>query len=278
MGKSDPPNAGTPPRGDESFAALFEGSQASNTRPRRFRRGDRLEVKVVALGRDAVFVDLGGKQEGFIDGAEVLGSDGKFTVSVGTALSCAVVRDDGERVQLSPVIVRAPVTESSIDVGNGETVTIPRARSGPLLIEGAHVRGTVSGVERYGVFVQIAGTQGRNGRGLVHVAETGTPRNADLHKLFTVGMEVEAKILAIQEDGKIRLSFKALSADAEREDFEAYNKARDAGAPEDEAIKAAGGGDKAGPGKGQPKADKPRPAPVPKTLGTLGDLLAKRRT
>jgi small subunit ribosomal protein S1 len=264
MGNSDPPN--------ESFASLFEGSQASNTRPRRFRRGDRLEVKVVALGRDAVFVDLGGKQEGFIDGAELLGSDGKISVSVGTSLSCVVARDDGERVQLTPVFVRAPVSDSSIDVGNGETVSIPRARSGPLLVEGAHVRGTVSGVERYGVFVQITGTQGRSGRGLVHVAETGTPRNADLHKLFTVGMEVEAKILAIQEDGKIRLSFKALSADAEREDFDAYNKARDAGAPEDDAIKAAGG-DKGS----KPKADKPRPPPVPKTLGTLGDLLAKRR-
>jgi len=262
MPKSDPPN--------ESFAALFEGSQTGRVRPRRFRRGDRVDVKVVAVGRDAVFVDLGEKQEGFIDGAEVLGADGKFSVSVGTSLSCAVVRDDGERVQLSPIFVRTPVAESSIDVGGGETVSIPRARSGPLLIEGAHVRGTISGIERYGVFVQITGTQGRSGRGLVHVAETGAPRNADLNKLYTVGAEVEAKILAIQEDGKIRLSFKALSADAEREDFEAYNKTRDGGDQEATADVA-----KADGSKGKPP--KPRPPPVPKTLGTLGDLLAKRR-
>ena len=62
---------------------------------------------------------------------------------------------------------------------------------------------TDASVERYGVFMQINGTQGRHGRGLVPVAETGTPRGADLRKAFPVGMEVEAKILAMLEDPEI---------------------------------------------------------------------------
>lgn len=251
---------------NDSFAALFESSQAGATRPRRHRRGDRLDVTVVALGRDAVFVDLGGKQEGYFDRSAVLLPNGKLSVDVGTTVQAIVVEADGERVKLSPVAVRTPSEAGRIEAG-GEIVAIPRAPGGPLLVEGAHVRGAVTGVERYGVFLQIAGTQGRHGRGLIPTAETATPRGADLRKLFPVGMELEAKILAIQEDGKIRLSIKALGEDVERREFESYKEDRDA---------AAGAAAEApAPGGGAPK--KPAKPPAPRSLGTLGDLLAKRR-
>lgn len=250
---------------DESFAALFESSQQGQKRPRP-RRGDRLEVRVVAVSRDAVFVDIGGKQEGYFDRVDLLGPDGKLLVEEGTNVSAVVVDSDGERVKLSPVIVRAAASESLIQ--DGDTVfAIPRAKSGPLLLEGAHVRGTVTGVERYGVFVQIAGTQGRNGRGLVPTAETGTPRGTDLKKQFAVGAEVEAKILAIKEDGKISLSFKALSLDAERADYEAF--ASSSTRPE-----AGAEGGQPAPGQAKPGPNKPKGKPEPRNFGTLGDLLS----
>jgi small subunit ribosomal protein S1 len=249
---------------DESFAALFETTQQGRARPRP-RRGDRLEVRVVAFSKDAVFVDLGGKQEGFFDRVELLAQDGSLMVKEGATVSAIVVDSDGERVKLSPVFVRTAPAESLIEDG-GEVVAIPRAKSGPLLVEGAHVRGAVTGVERYGVFVQIAGTQGRSGRGLVPTAETATPRGADLKKLFTVGQEVEAKILAIQEDGKIRLSFKALTLDAERAEFEAFR-----GQSDSATAPAAEGADKAKKGE---KSE--RKKPEPRNFGTLGDLFKKR--
>ncbi|NUP04597.1 MAG: S1 RNA-binding domain-containing protein [Polyangiaceae bacterium] len=257
------------PKGsDDSFAALFENTQTKG-RPKRLRRGDRLDVKVVALGRDAIFVDLGGKQEGFFDRVEALGRDGQLMVDVGTTVQAIVVEADGERIKLSPVFVRAAETPSVIPEA-GEGVAIPRAKAGPLLVEGAHVRGTVTGVERYGVFVQLQGTQGRHGRGLVPTAETNTPRGADLRKQFPVGSEVEAKILAIAEDGKIRLSFKALTEDAERSEFEAYQQGRTESTTELIPPPT----DK--PPKPGDKPAKPKPKPEPRSLGTLGDLLKKR--
>lgn len=256
---------------EDSFAALFESTQTGSTRPRRYRRGERLDVKVVAIGKDAVFVDLGGKQEGYFDSSEALGKDGKVAVAIGTTVQAIVTEADGERVKLSPVFVRAteaPAAESP-SVGF-EGMPIPRAKAGPLLVEGAHVRGTVAGVERYGVFVQITGTQGRHGRGLVPTAETNTPRGADLRKQFPLGQEVEAKILAIAEDGKIRLSFKALSEDAERSEFEAYQQGqKEPGQGAAEVPPP--------PGKGAPPQRGPRKEPSPRSFGTLGDLLAKRK-
>ena len=97
-----------------------------------------------------------------------------------------------------------------------------------MLVEGARIKGKVTGVERYGIFVQVAGTQGRSGRGLVPTPETGTPRGADSKKHFSVGQDVEAKILNIDADGKIRLSIAALGADEERGLFEAFKSGQSA--------------------------------------------------
>lgn len=257
----------------ESFAALFEVEGGKSRRGERLRPGERLDVKVVAVGQSAVFADLGargGKLEGFFEKSDLSDKHGKVMVEVGSSIAAVVahVDDVAGQVRLSPVFVRK--SADAIDEGPSGDVRIPVARSGPLLVEGAHVRGTVTGVERYGVFVQIEGTQGRAGRGLVPAAETGSPRGADLNKLFPKGASIEAKILAIAEDGKIRLSVKALAADAERADFEAYsgNQAAEGG---DAAATAGGapGGDPAKPG-GKKAAP---PKPQVRGFGTLGDLL-----
>ncbi|MFO0619454.1 MAG: S1 RNA-binding domain-containing protein [Polyangiaceae bacterium] len=252
-----------PPNEKESFAALFEGSDTAKRGVRRFSRGERLDVTVVAIGQTSVFVDLGGKVEGFIERVELAEPNGTLRLAVGDHLSVMVVESDGERVRLSPAFVRAK-QEVSIDA-QGNPILSP-AKQGPLLLEGAIVRGVVTGVERYGVFVQIDGTRGRSGRGLVPAAETGSPRGADLRKTFPDGSPVEAKIVAIAEDGKIRLSIKAAKDDAERREFEAFSEKR-ADAPGDEKPKD---------GAVLPPAKKGQ-APSPRNFGTLGDLLSKRK-
>jgi small subunit ribosomal protein S1 len=252
----------------ESFAALFERSGAMQPNVRRFRQGDRLDVRVVAVSREAIFADLGSKQEGYFDRAELVDPTGKLTVDVGAMISAIVHSiDDGTgQVRLSPVFVRrASSAPGEADSG----AAIPVAKSGPLLIEGARVRGKVTGVERYGVFVQISGTSGRGGRGLVPTAETATPRGADLKKHFTVGQELDAKILAIDPEGKIRLSIAAAKADEERGEFEAYLST---GEPPPADAPAAGEGE---PGGKKPGA-KPK-KPEPRGFGTLGDLLSKKK-
>lgn len=252
LGMTSAPIMVDPREKSESFAALFEQSAGATARQRRFRAGERLEVTVVALGRDAVFADLGAKQEGYFDRPELCGSDGKLSVAVGAKISAVVMSvDDGSgQVRLSPVFVR----KNSEDAGAGAEadVVIPMTKAAPLLIEGARVRGKVTGIERYGLFVQIAGTQGRGGRGLIPTQETGTPRGADLKKHFTVGQELDAKILNIAEDGKIRLSIAALKADDERGEFESFAE-----------------------GERKRKTNDAEQSAAVRGFGTLGDLLPK---
>jgi ribosomal protein S1 len=47
----------------EDFAALFEAS----IKARRFKEGQTLEGRIVAIGPDVAFVDVGGKGEATID-------------------------------------------------------------------------------------------------------------------------------------------------------------------------------------------------------------------
>lgn len=257
----------------DSFAALFEEAGTQSRRGAGLRSGERLDVKVVAIGKSAVFADLGargGKLEGFFERSELSDKNGNVLVEVGSSIAAVIahVDDAAGQVRLSPVFVRGA---RAADVVDDATLTgdvrIPATRSGPMLIEGGHVRGTVTGVERYGVFVQIEGTQGRAGRGLVPAAETGSARGADLRKLFPQGAPVEAKILAIGEDGKIRLSIKALAADAERADFEAYARGDGPAAPAE-----GGAAQAAQPGGAAAKKEPPKEKPI-RGFGTFADLL-----
>ena len=251
----------SPPRpsaaSKESFASLFEQSEgAGKQRRRQYHTGETVEVTVVAIAREAVFADLGGKQEGMFERPALSDGDGKLRVAVGSRVSAVVSGVDSGtgQVRLTPVVVRA---SDDGDSASPLAVSAPAAGGAPLLVEGARVKGKVTGIERYGVFVQIAGTSGRSGRGLVPTAETATPRAADLKKHFTLGQEVEAKILNVDESGKIRLSIAALRVDEERGQFESYAKAE-----------RSGGGAGAGNDKGA--------KPAPRNFGTLGDLLAKK--
>jgi small subunit ribosomal protein S1 len=256
------PRMPNPSGPDESFASLFEQtSGASRGRQRRYHTGETVEVTIVAIAREAVFADLGGKQEGMFERAMLADAEGKLRVELGSRVSAMVDSIDGGtgQVRLRPVVIR---TADAGDVGVAHV-----GADKPALVVGARVKGKVAGVERYGVFVQIAGTQGRSGRGLVPTAETATPRGADLKKHFTVGQDVEAKILAIDETGKIRLSISALSADDERAMFEAF---KSKSGQQGEAP-AEGEGQPQAKGKAAPRKDKPEP----RGFGTLGDVLSK---
>jgi len=85
---------------------------------------------------------------------------------------------------------------------------------------GSVVTGTVERIETYGIFVQLEGTKGRAGRGLVPNAELGVPRGTDLRKVFPEGTKVSAKVLETGE-GRLRLSIRGAKDAEERADFEA---------------------------------------------------------
>jgi small subunit ribosomal protein S1 len=227
---SDPPK--------ESFAALFEQSGKAAPQRRGPRVGDALDVVVVQVGKEAVFVELDGRRQGFIEAAELRAPDGTMRAAVGDRLRMRVVESGEQGIRLTPTVEAAAAAGVSVSLdGSTEPDAVKFA------VEQV-VSGTVERVESYGVFLQVDGTKGRAGRGLVPTAELGTPRGADLRKAFPPGTKLKAKIIALEE-GKMRLSIAALADDEERKEFEGF-KGKD---------KQATGGS---------------------GFGTLGDLLKKR--
>lgn len=254
---------------NESFASLFEQSAGAKIGQRRYRVGEQVEVTIVAVAREAVFADLGGKQEGMFERPELSDPDGKLRVEVGSKVAAVVRGIDGGtgQVKLQPTVIRGAEEDVGVARASGGN-----AAAGPLLVSGARVKGKVTGIERYGVFVQIAGTSGRSGRGLVPTQETATSRGSDLKKHFAVGQEVEAKILSIDEEGKIRLSIAALSTDDERGLYEAFKSGQGEG---EASAGAAGEGEAKAAGKGGGGAKEKGKKPELRGFGTLGDLLPK---
>ena len=255
----------TPSGNADSFANLFEQSSDARRGRREYRVGEQVEVTIVAIARDAVFAELGGKQEGVFERIGLCDADGKLRIEVGGRVSAVVGSIDKVtgQVKLNPVVIRG--ADADIGVARASS-SGPAGSTGPVLVEGARVKGKITGLERYGIFVQIEGTFGRSGRGLVPSQETGTSRGADLKKHFSIGQDIDAKILAIDETGKIRLSISALGADDERGLFEAFKSGQ---APETTPADATATTPQQ---KGAPRKDK---KPEPRNFGTLADLLSK---
>jgi ribosomal protein S1 len=207
---------------DDSFAALFEQSGKAAPRARRPRPGDVVQATVVQVGKEAVFVELEGRQQAFIEASDLQDPEGKVGVAVGDSLEARVVRVDDEGVRLTPTMRAAVAAGATVELGAAAGVEAAGAKPETVRVAvGQVVHGVVERVESYGVFVQLDGTKGRAGRGLVPTGELGVPRGADLRKHFPVGTKLRTKIVALEE-GKMRLSITALKDDEERAEVEAF--------------------------------------------------------
>lgn len=85
---------------------------------------------------------------------------------------------------------------------------------------GMILTGKVTGITKYGVFVDI----GSGKSGMVHISEVASTYVKEIKDFVTDGQEIKVKVLGISEDGKISLSIKQ----AEDKPFAA---ARAGGAP-----------------------------------------------
>lgn len=266
---------------DDSFAALFESAPKQGF-ARRHRVGDVLDLEVVGVGPEAVLVALDGKQEGFIPTSELVNDEGKPTVRVGSRVAVRVAEIDREsgEVRLSaisrdPVVATLSESGAANDGQGGPSHGGGQARGGRTTstVVGMLVKGKVTGVERYGVFVEypVAGG-GRPERGLVPAPELGTPRGADLRKLYPIGTELEAAVIAIDERGRVRLSVIALSAAQERREFETY----EAG---DQTEEKSADGEKGGKPSGKSGASGKKKPETGRnaSFGTFADLLKKKK-
>jgi small subunit ribosomal protein S1 len=94
----------------EDFAAMFEASQQL----KRVERGQTLEGRIVGIGQDVAFVDIGGKGEATIDLAELKDADGDLEVAVGDRIQATVVSTVGG-LTLSRKLVRGAATARQLE-------------------------------------------------------------------------------------------------------------------------------------------------------------------
>jgi ribosomal protein S1 len=213
-----------PQRPEETFAALFEETGKTVPSRRGPRVGDRCDVSVVQIGRDAVFVEFEGHRQGYIDVTDLRAPDGTIRATVGATLAARVVHVDAEHgVRFAPTVESAAAAGAAVALGGAGEPAAVRIALGEV------VACVVERVETYGLFVQIDGTRGRGGRGLLPSAELGVARGADLRKAFPLGTKLKAKVIAMAE-GKLRLSLRALKDDEERSQFDAFREKEKAGA------------------------------------------------
>ncbi len=202
----------------ESFAALFEETSKTLPRARGLRIGETFDGLVVQVGKDAIIVELAGHRQGFVELDELRGPDGTLKVALGDVVRVRVTHVDPEQgVRLAPTREAVLAAGASVEVGNSSEPVAVKVAMGQV------VSGTVERVESYGIFMQMDGTNGRAGRGLLPTAELGLPRGADLRKAFPLGMKLQAKIIEMRE-GKMRMSLRAMKADEERAQFDGFRE------------------------------------------------------
>jgi len=160
---------------DEDFAALFEAS----VKPKRFQRGQAIDGTIVAIGREAAFVDVGGKGEAQIEIAELKDADGALEVSVGDRIQATVVSTEGG-LTLSRKLQRGAATNRLLE---------DAFRAG-LPVEGKIERDVKGGYE-----VRIGGA-----RGFCPFSQIDTVRTTDPAQ--HLGQVYTFKIIEFKDGGK----------------------------------------------------------------------------
>ena len=161
---------------EDNFASMFE-SQTKASKQRSVRIGETLEAIVVQVGRDAVFFELDGKKQAYIDIGEVRGAEGAVEVKVGDKVVAKVLAVDEKTgiVRLGKSMGRA----SSVgDLERAKEARVP-------------VEGKVSGVNKGGIEVELGG----GNRGFCPTSQLG--KNVALDSL--VGQKLEFLVLEIKD-------------------------------------------------------------------------------
>ncbi|ORJ58291.1 30S ribosomal protein S1 [Geothermobacter hydrogeniphilus] len=87
------------PNEEEDFAALLE--QSLSTTGLRIEPGQKVEAKVLQIGSEWIFLDVGQKGEGVLDVRELQDADGRLTVTVGDTLAVYFISSAGGELRFT---------------------------------------------------------------------------------------------------------------------------------------------------------------------------------
>lgn len=183
-----------------------------------FRPGEVVRGQVSRLTEFGAFVRLAAGVEGLLHVTE-LGARVRHP---------SEVLEVGKQVMVVAKSIDREKKRIGLTLAPGDAEAGSKVASSSVVV-GKVVKGTVERHERFGIFVQLEGTRGRDGRGLIPNGELGVAHGVDVRKAFPLGASVTAKVLETA-GGKLRLSIRAAEDDAERADFDAFREAQAASA------------------------------------------------
>jgi small subunit ribosomal protein S1 len=206
---------------------------------KRLDRGQVLDVTVIQVSSEFVYVDVGTAGDGKIAAQELMDENGKLRVKPGDTIRAAVLE-----AHMTGSVLRALQTAQGKDVPKPDEV----------------LDGKVTRVENYGVFVNTA-----KGDGLVPVRELGLAPGADLRKAFPLGKELTVVVMDVDDRGRIRFSAKEVTRVEEQKNFREFTEGGADEAAEGEA-----------PVTGASAKPKPKVDRGPRNFGSLGDVFAEK--
>ncbi|WP_298266596.1 30S ribosomal protein S1 [Geobacter sp.] len=175
--------------------------------------GTKLEGQIKSITDFGVFI---GVEEG-IDGL-VHVSDISWTKRVKHP---GEIFTKGQTVQA--VVLNIDVENERLSLGIKQLTPDPWSEIPVKYRAGTRVRGKVTSVTDFGVFLEIE----EGIEGLIHVSELSREKVASPKDVANVGDEMEAVVLSVDEsDKKIALSVKSLQAAAEKAEIESYMQDR----------------------------------------------------
>ena len=179
--------------GEASFEELLKASSES---PRRkLFPGDKVSGKVAKVGKDTIFVDLGGKSEGIADIQELLDEEGNLTVK------------QGDWVEMRVASIRDGIhLTKGMKVQGADALDMLREAKENLI----PVEGRVSGVVKGGFEVNLSGIRAFCPLGQIDLAFCEKPEEH-------VGARYPFRIMEIKEKGKNIVVSRRMLLEEERE-------------------------------------------------------------
>jgi len=203
---------------DDPFKAMLEIA----------KEGALLKGKVVRLQPFGAFVELAPGVDGLIHISAI--SDRRIAhprdvLTVGEEVEVKVEKVDTLEKRIGLRLVKdgvaagegvatssAPVATDSGPTGATE-VKVVRA---PKPKRGSIVKGKVTRVEQFGVFIEWDGLSG-----MIPASETGTERGTDFRRVFPMGKELKAEVIEVNGD-KLKLSITQAERTEERADLNSW--------------------------------------------------------